>query len=147
MEFSLTKNLWNLHVIDSELSKKFSCLQEMGTLWKARQSTAIHAEFKSLHHFSFHFLTWPETGISKSTNWYDPISQVHRWAICSSCKDTETSFYTQRNVAGFSSESWATHKTSNYTTDEKHFMKIRWFLGVIKQMMMNVRNNIKIKKP
>lgn len=139
---SLTKNLWNLHVIDSELLKKVSCLQEMGTLWKARQSTASHAECKSLHRFNFHFLTWSEAGISKSTNLYDPIRQVHRWAICWSCKDTETSFYTQRNAPGFSSESWATHKTSNCTTDEKHFMKIRQFLGVIKQMMMNVGNNI-----
>lgn len=46
------------------------------------------------------------------------------------------------NAADFSLEAWATHKKGNSKTGEKCFMKIKGFLGIIKQMMMNVGNNI-----
>lgn len=46
------------------------------------------------------------------------------------------------SAADFSLESWATHKKGSSKTDEKRFMKIKGFLGITKQMMMNVGNNI-----
>jgi len=46
------------------------------------------------------------------------------------------------NAAGFSLESWTTHKEGNSKTDEKRFTKIKGFWGIIKQIMTNVENNI-----